>query len=92
MAKPAPDNCVPWGSGANSRSNLRRIRSLRSPRAPRSGLRGRPAPGAAAQLNTAVKDGVASFFFHPYVDVSYLKTTVEGVQGAGYTFVPASSM
>nr|BFE63895.1 hypothetical protein GCM10020063_084210 [Dactylosporangium thailandense] len=47
---------------------------------------------ASAQLNTAVKDGVASFFFHPYVDVSYLKATVEGIQAAGYTFVPASSM
>ncbi|GAA3274285.1 hypothetical protein GCM10020218_019850 [Dactylosporangium vinaceum] len=47
---------------------------------------------ASAQLNTAVKDGVASFFFHPYVDVSYLKATVEGIQGAGYTFVPAGSM
>ncbi|MGI5246757.1 DUF2334 domain-containing protein [Dactylosporangium sp. CA-139066] len=46
----------------------------------------------SAQLNTAVKDGVASFFFHPYVDVSYLRTTVEGVLAAGYTFVPASSM
>jgi uncharacterized protein YdaL len=47
---------------------------------------------ASAQLNTAVKDGVASFFFHPYVDVSYLSTTVEGVLAAGYTFVPASAM
>ncbi|MEV6930692.1 DUF2334 domain-containing protein [Dactylosporangium sp. NPDC051485] len=47
---------------------------------------------ASARLNRVVKDGVASFFFHPYVDVSYLKTTVEGVQAAGYTFVAASSM
>ncbi|WP_432984348.1 DUF2334 domain-containing protein [Dactylosporangium sp. CA-233914] len=47
---------------------------------------------ASAQLNTVVKDGVASFFFHPYVPVSYLQATVEGVQAAGYTFVPASSM
>jgi len=35
---------------------------------------------------------VASFFFHPYLDVSYLQTTVEGIQAAGYTFVPASAM
>ncbi|WP_205863246.1 DUF2334 domain-containing protein [Planosporangium thailandense] len=47
---------------------------------------------ATAQLNTAVRDGVASFFFHPYLDVSYLKTIVEGVQADGYTFVPASGM
>jgi uncharacterized protein YdaL/chitodextrinase len=46
----------------------------------------------SAQLNTAVRDGVASFFFHPYLDVSYLKPIVEGVQAAGYTFVPASAM
>ncbi|WP_433213420.1 DUF2334 domain-containing protein [Dactylosporangium sp. CS-047395] len=47
---------------------------------------------AAAQLNMSVKDGVASFFFHPYVPVSYLQQTVEGIQAAGYTFVPAGSM
>ncbi len=47
---------------------------------------------ASAQLNTAVRDGVASFFFHPYLDVSYLKPIVDGVQAAGYTFVSASAM
>jgi uncharacterized protein YdaL/chitodextrinase len=47
---------------------------------------------AAAQLNTGVRDGVASFFFHPYNDVSYLRTTVEGIQGAGYSFVAAAQM
>ncbi|TML22284.1 MAG: DUF2334 domain-containing protein [Actinobacteria bacterium] len=47
---------------------------------------------ASAQRNTVVRDGVASFFFHPYLDVSYLQTTVEGIQAAGYTFVPASAM
>jgi uncharacterized protein YdaL len=47
---------------------------------------------ASAQLNLAVRDGVASFFFHPYLDTSYLRTTIEGVQAAGYTFVPASAM
>ncbi|MER7007966.1 DUF2334 domain-containing protein [Dactylosporangium sp. NPDC000555] len=46
----------------------------------------------SAQLNKVMKDSVASFFFHPYVDVSYLRATVEGVLAAGYTFVPASSM
>ncbi|GAA2621683.1 hypothetical protein GCM10010399_61020 [Dactylosporangium fulvum] len=46
----------------------------------------------SAQLNLAVRDGVASFFFHPYVDLSYLQATVEGIQATGYTFVPASSM
>jgi uncharacterized protein YdaL len=45
---------------------------------------------ASAELNLAVRDGVASFFFHPYLPVSYLQETVEGVQAAGYTFTPAS--
>jgi uncharacterized protein YdaL len=47
---------------------------------------------ASARLNTAVRDGVASFFFHPYLATSYLQTSVEGIQAAGYTFVPASAM
>jgi uncharacterized protein YdaL len=47
---------------------------------------------ASAELNKVVRDGVASFFFHPYVPVSYLQDTVTGIQAAGYTFVPASAM
>ncbi|MFF5231785.1 DUF2334 domain-containing protein [Dactylosporangium sp. NPDC000521] len=46
----------------------------------------------SAQLNTVVRDGVASFFFHPYVPLSYLQETVTGIQAAGYTFVAAGSM
>jgi len=30
---------------------------------------------------------VQSFFFHPYLDITYLKQLVEGIQGMGYTFV-----
>jgi uncharacterized protein YdaL len=47
---------------------------------------------AAAQVNLGVRDGVASFFIHPYLPVTYLQQTVEGVEAAGYTFVPASAM
>jgi uncharacterized protein YdaL len=47
---------------------------------------------ASAQRNLVVRDGVASFFFHPYNDVTYLQQTVEGIQAAGYTFVAASAM
>jgi uncharacterized protein YdaL len=47
---------------------------------------------ASAELNKVIKDGVASFFFHPYVPITHLQQTVEGLQAAGYTFVPASSM
>ena len=37
-------------------------------------------------------DGVASFFFHPYYDLSILKQIVAGVKTAGYTFVAPSSL
>ncbi len=47
---------------------------------------------ASAQRNLAVRDGVASFFYHPYLGTGYLKQVVEGVRGMGYTFVPASAM
>jgi uncharacterized protein YdaL len=46
---------------------------------------------ASAQRNLVIRDGVASFFFHPYNPVTYLQQTVEGIQAAGYTFVSASS-
>lgn len=46
---------------------------------------------ASARRNLAVRDGMASFFYHPYLGTDYLKTIVEGVQGMGYTFVPATA-
>jgi uncharacterized protein YdaL len=46
----------------------------------------------SARRNLVVRDGVASFFYHPYLGTAYLKQVVEGVQGLGYTFVPASAM
>jgi uncharacterized protein YdaL len=46
----------------------------------------------AAKRNLVVRDGTASFFYHPYLGVDHLKATVEGIQGLGYTFVTASSM
>jgi uncharacterized protein YdaL len=45
---------------------------------------------AAAELS--VRQGVASFFFHPYYDISNLKQIVEGIQGLGYTFVAPSAL
>ena len=39
-----------------------------------------------------VRDGVASFYYHPYLKSGYLKQIVEGLQGEGYTFVSASSL
>ncbi|WP_432827946.1 DUF2334 domain-containing protein [Dactylosporangium sp. CA-092794] len=45
-----------------------------------------------AKANLAVRDGVASFFYHPYLGTDYLKQVVDGVQGLGYTFVSAAAM
>ncbi|WP_189439215.1 DUF2334 domain-containing protein [Rhodanobacter panaciterrae] len=47
---------------------------------------------ASAQCNTVITDGVMSFFFHPYLDISYLKQIVVGLQTMGYTFVPANTV
>jgi len=42
---------------------------------------------ANAKANLAVRDGTASFFYHPYLGTAYLKTTVAGIKALGYTFV-----
>ncbi|MBL7262297.1 DUF2334 domain-containing protein [Paractinoplanes lichenicola] len=47
---------------------------------------------ASAQRNLVVRDGVASFFYHPYLGTDYLKQVVTGVKAQGYTFVTANSM
>jgi uncharacterized protein YdaL len=48
---------------------------------------------AAAERGKVVRDGYASFFYHPYLGVGPLKETVEGIQGAGYRFVtPAEAV
>ena len=39
-----------------------------------------------------INDGVQSFFFHPYLPLSNLKTIVQGIQGMGYTFVSADTV
>jgi uncharacterized protein YdaL len=46
----------------------------------------------SAKNNLVVRDGTASFFYHPYLGTAYLKTTVEGIAGLGYSFVAASTM
>ena len=40
-----------------------------------------------AEANLVVRDGFASFYFHPYHEVSVLRDIVDGVRAAGYTFV-----
>ena len=46
----------------------------------------------SANCNTVIQDSVQSFFFHPYLNISYLKQIVAGLQAMGYTFVPANTV
>ena len=45
-----------------------------------------------AEAHLAVRESTASFFFHPYLDISYLKDTVEGIQALGFEFVPVTEL
>lgn len=47
---------------------------------------------AAARAARVVRDGVASFYFHPYHPTSVLKQIVDGVKRQGYTFVRPSDL
>ncbi|MEV6601408.1 polysaccharide deacetylase family protein [Actinoplanes sp. NPDC051346] len=47
---------------------------------------------ASAERNLVVRDGVASFFYHPYLGTDYLKQLVPGIKAQGYTFVTGDSM
>jgi len=45
-----------------------------------------------AETNLAVTESTASFYFHPFLDLTYLKEIVEGVQDLGYEFVPVTDL
>ncbi len=47
--------------------------------------------GDAARVRV-VRDGFAAFYFHPFLDLDYLKQIVEGLQSTGWTFVSPSSL
>jgi uncharacterized protein YdaL len=47
---------------------------------------------ASADRNLVVRDGVASFFYHPYLGTEHLKDLVTGIKAQGYTFVSGDSM
>ena len=47
---------------------------------------------ASAKANLAVRDGFASFFYHPYYPLQPLKDTIAGIKALGYTFVSPSSL
>jgi uncharacterized protein YdaL len=40
----------------------------------------------------AVRDGVAAFQYHSYLDISFLQTVVTGLKNLGYTFVAPTSL
>ena len=45
-----------------------------------------------ARSNLVVRDGVASFFYHPFLGVGQLPQLVDGLKSMGYTFVTARSL
>ena len=47
---------------------------------------------ASANRNLVVRDGMASFFYHPYLGTAYLKQLVTGIKAQGYTFVTGDSI
>jgi uncharacterized protein YdaL len=46
----------------------------------------------AAQANLVVRDGIAAFYFHPFLDLDLLKETIEGIEALGYKFVDPASL
>jgi uncharacterized protein YdaL len=47
----------------------------------------------AASKNLVIRDGFAAFYFHPdFVDLNYLRQTVEGILNLGYTFVDPATL
>ncbi|MEV6341845.1 polysaccharide deacetylase family protein [Actinoplanes sp. NPDC051851] len=47
---------------------------------------------ASAERNLVVRDGLASFFYHPYLGTDYLKELITGIKAAGYSFVSADAV
>jgi uncharacterized protein YdaL len=46
----------------------------------------------AAEANLVVRDGVASFFYHPYLKSPLLGQTIDGIRKLGYQFGPPGSL
>ncbi|NJC72102.1 DUF2334 domain-containing protein [Planosporangium thailandense] len=46
----------------------------------------------SARRQLVVRDGVASFFYHPFLGLQYLPQLVAGIRSLGYTFVPAREL
>jgi uncharacterized protein YdaL len=46
----------------------------------------------SARRQLVVRDGTASFFYHPFLGLTYLPQLIDGIQRLGYTFTPAPDM
>ncbi len=46
----------------------------------------------AARKNLVVRDGWASAYFHPYLDIGYLEEVIQGVKSLGYSYVAAPTV
>ena len=46
----------------------------------------------AARANLVVRDGFAAFYFHPFLNLDYLKRTIAGIEALGYKFVSPASL
>ncbi|UCC67079.1 MAG: DUF2334 domain-containing protein, partial [Armatimonadota bacterium] len=44
----------------------------------------------SAEKNAALRDAWASFYFHPFYELTALQEIVEGIEALGFTFVPLS--
>jgi uncharacterized protein YdaL len=45
-----------------------------------------------AEKLKVVRDGIASFFYHPFLETDYLNTVVKGFKGLGYDFIKPCSL
>lgn len=45
-----------------------------------------------ARGNLVVRESIASFYFHPFLDLAYLDELVTGIRELGYEFVPATEL
>ncbi|MFB9888612.1 DUF2334 domain-containing protein [Planobispora takensis] len=46
----------------------------------------------AAEANLVVRDGVASFFYHPYLGTDRLGEIIDGIEDLGYAFVAPAAL
>jgi hypothetical protein len=66
---------------------------VKGPRVPSAGPGSVPAMLAAAAVQKqAVRDNVASVYYHPYLGVAPLRRLVDGMRHEGYQFVSACAV